>query len=305
MAGVANLAARDTVATQMAGVANIAQSAVFQAAGVANLAYLNGKVQLAGISNLSAKNATEVQLAGITNVAQSAAFQGAGVVNLAYYNGGVQLAGVANLSGKDATKTQVAGIANIADTSRCQIGLVNIARKAGVQVGLVNVCDTSDRVMVGLVNIARKGRLSELEISAGLVDNISVAYRLGTTKLYTFAELSHYFDGSLWLLGAGLGTQIPLSKSWGINVEGVSQSVLTCDLWKHDTFNHLSQARVLGYKRFAKYFAVFVGPTFYCYNANTGRSQSADLKAPYSIFSSQHGRIATKAWIGFSVGVRL
>ncbi|MDR1023063.1 MAG: STN domain-containing protein [Prevotellaceae bacterium] len=304
MAGVANLAVRDTAKAQMAGVVNVAQSSEFQAAGVANvaylngnvqlagvanLAYLNGKVQLAGISNLSAKGATEAQIAGISNAARSAEFQAAGIANLAYSNG----------------KVQVAGIANVADTSRCQVGLVNVAKRAGVQVGLVNVCDTSGGVMVGLINVARKGGLHEFEVSAGLVDNISVAYRLGTARLYTSAGLSYRFNDSRWLSGVGLGTQIPISKSWGINVEGVSQHVITSRFWEHGSFNHLSQLRVLGCKRFAKHFAVFAGPTFYIYNTNTSKSNSVDLKTPYTIYSDRHGNVATKAWIGFSAGIRL
>lgn len=334
LAGVANLAVRDTAKAQMAGVVNVAQSAEFQAAGVANLGYLNGKVQLAGVANQSVTGVTKAQIAGVANAARSAGFQLAGVTNLAYLNGKVQLAGVANLSAKGATEAQIAGVANaaqssefqaagvanlaysngkvqlagvvnVADTSRCQVGLVNVAKKAGVQVGLVNVCDTSDRVMVGLINIARKGGLHEFEVSAGLVDNISVAYRLGTAKLYTSAELSYRFSDNRWLSGAGLGTQIPISKSWGINVEGVSQHVITSRFWEHGSFNHLSQLRVLGCKRFAKYFAVFAGPTLYIYNTNTDKPNSVDLKAPYTIYSDRHGRVDTKAWIGFSAGIRL
>ncbi|MDR0415596.1 MAG: hypothetical protein LBH84_09340 [Prevotellaceae bacterium] len=287
LAGIANLAARDTASTQLAGIVNIAQSVGFQGAGIANVAQSavcqatgivnlagSGAVQLAGIANLSAKGAADVQLAGIVNAARSAKFQ-------------------------------ATGIANVADSSGCQVGLTNTARVAGVQVGLVNVCDTSGGVMVGLVNVAKRGGLREFEVSASLADNVSVAYRLGTAKFYSFAEVSHRFSGNLWLTGVGVGTQISLPRNWAINIEGLSQNVLTDFFWERGASNRLAQVRTLGGKRLAKYFAVFAGPSLCVYNTNVHRQGSVDLKAPYTIYSGQRGRIATKVWVGFSAGVRL
>jgi hypothetical protein len=287
LAGIANLAVRDTAIAQLAGIANVAQSVGFQGAGIANVAQSAG-FQGAGIANL-AYSSGKVQLAGIANAAQSAGFQGAGIANLAYGGG----------------KVQLAGIANAARTSRFQAGLVNVAQRSGVQVGLVNVCDTSTGVMVGLLNVAKRGGLHELEVSAGLAGAISVAYRLGIPKYYTFGELSFHADDNLWLSGVGVGTQVALPQKWGVNVEGLSQHVLTESFWKHGTINHLSQVRVLGYKRFAKYFAVFAGPALYVYHTNTKSSGSVDLVAPYSIYAGQLGRTAVKAWVGFSAGIRL
>jgi hypothetical protein len=260
-------------------------------------------VQLAGIANLSAKSTTDAQLAGIVNVAQSAHFQGAGIANLAYNNGKVQVAGIANLSPQKKTYAQVAGIVNVADTSLFQAGLVNVARRSGVQVGLVNVCDTSEGVMVGLVNVARKGGLYEFEVSMELVNQINLAYRMGTRKFYTFAEVSYRWDDRLWLHGIGFGTQIPLSKGWGVGVEGLSQSVFEKRFWEHNGLNMLMQVRVAATKQLAEHFSVFAGPTFSVYCADY--TNPASLTTPYHIFSYKGSRIATKAWVGFSVGVRV
>jgi hypothetical protein len=285
LAGIANLAVRDTAIAQLAGIANLAQSAGFQGAGIANAA------QSAGF-----------QGAGIANAAQSAGFQGAGIANLAQ-SAGFQGAGIANLA--QSAGFQLAGIANVASAPRFQAGLVNVAQRSGVQAGLVNVCDTSTGVMVGLLNIAKRGGLHELQVSAELANAISVAYRLGIPKCYTFWELSFRADDNLWLSGVGVGTQISLPKNWGINVEGLSQHALTKSFWKHGAINQLSQVRVLGYKRFAKYFAVFAGPALYVYHTNTKISGSVDLVAPYSIYAGQCGRTASKVWAGFSAGIRL
>ncbi|MDR2813700.1 MAG: STN domain-containing protein [Prevotellaceae bacterium] len=288
IAGFANLAVKDTADAQVAGVVNVAQSADFQMAGIANAAYHNGRVQLAGVANSSTKGATAAQLAGVANAAQSADFQAAGVANAAY---------------RDA-KVQLAGIANVTDTSRCQIGLVNAARKAGVQIGLVNVCDATDGVMIGLVNVAQKGGLRELEIGAG-IDQVNVAYRMGIKKFYTFAELSYRWNESLWLTGVGLGTQITLPKGWGMNIEGLSQNVLTNRFWERNGVTRLAQARVTAVRQLAKHFAVFAGPTFSVSCTNFTDSNAVDLRAPYHIFSVRGNHIATKAWVGFSAGVRI
>jgi hypothetical protein len=336
LAGVVNLAVGDTAKAQLAGVANMAQGADFQLAGIANAARHTAKVQLAGIANASAKGTTKVQVAGIANAAYHTAgvqlagianasakgttnVQVAGIANAAHHTAGAQVAGIANASVKGTVNAQVAGIANVAqsaklqaagianaaDTSRCQVGLVNAARKAGVQVGLVNVCDTSDGVMVGLVNVARRGGLYELEIGADPIDQLNLAYRMGTKKFYTLAELSYRWDERQWLSGVGVGTQITLPKSWSLNVEGASKSILTNPPWKDNGLNMLAQARVTAAKQLTKHLAVFAGPTLYVYYTNFTKPNSIDLVAPYHIFSVRGNHIATKAWIGCSLGVRI
>jgi hypothetical protein len=305
LAGVVNLAVRDTAKAQLAGVANLAQSSRFQLAGVANAASHTAKVQIAGVANASAKGAADVQLAGIANAANHAAkVQLAGIAN-ASVNGAAnaQLAGIANAA--RSAKLQLAGIANAADTSRCQVGMVNAARKAGVQVGLVNVCDTSGGVMVGLVNVARRGGLYELEIGTDPMNQLNLAYRMGAKKFYTFAELSCRWNERRWLSGVGLGTQITLPKSWSLNVEGASQNVLTSRFWERNGWNMLAHTRVTATKQLAKRFAVFAGPTFYVYCTKFTSSNSVELASPYHIFSVRGNHIATKAWIGLSLGVRI
>ncbi|MDR3188415.1 MAG: STN domain-containing protein [Prevotellaceae bacterium] len=261
-----------------------------QLAGVANLSL--GSVtgtQLAGMANLAGKGTAKAQLTGMANVAQRANLQAAGIANAAQHS----------------AKVQLAGIANVADTSRCQVGLLNAARRAGVQVGLVNICDTSDGIMVGLVNVARRGGLYELEVSVALANQLNLAYRIGTKKFYTFAELSYQWDERLWLTGGGVGAQIALPKGWALNVEGLSQSVLSGRSWKNDGLNMLAQTRVAGSKQLAKHFAVFAGPTFSVYYTKPNKSGSIDLPVPYHLFRVNNSHIAAKAWVGFSVGVRI
>ncbi|MDR0566074.1 MAG: hypothetical protein LBG47_03410 [Prevotellaceae bacterium] len=273
LAGVTNVAARDSAKAQLAGVANVAQGADFQAAGIANAAHRRANVQLAGIANATAS--AKLQAAGIANAAQRRA------------------------------NVQLASIANATDTSRCQVGLVNVARKAGIQVGLINVCDTSDGVMVGLVNVARRGGLYELEIGTDPMNHLDLTFRMGMKKFYTLAELSYRWDDRRWLSGVGLGTQISLPKTWSLKVEGASQHVLTSKFWQQGSLNLLAQARVAAAKQLTKHFALFAGPTFYVYCTNFTNPNSVDLSSPYHLFSVRGNRIATKAWVGLSMGVRI
>ena len=302
LAGVTNVAARDTAKAQLAGVANVAQGADFQSAGIANVAHRRANVQLAGIANATAS--AKLQAAGIANAAQHRAnVQLAGIAN-ATASAKLQAAGIANAA-QHRANVQLAGIANATDTSRCQVGLVNVARKAGVQVGLINVCDTSGGVMVGLVNVARRGGLYELEIGTNPMEHIDLTYRMGTKKFYTLAEFSYRWDDRRCLSGVGLGTQISLPKSWSLKVEGASQHVLTSKFWQQGSLNLLAQARVTAAKQLTKHFALFAGPTFYLYCTNFTNPNSVDLASPYHIFSVRGNRIATKAWVGLSMGVRI
>ncbi|MDR3365612.1 MAG: hypothetical protein LBO71_01380, partial [Prevotellaceae bacterium] len=147
--------------------------------------------------------------------------------------------------------------------------------------------------------------LYEFEVSTELVNRLNVAYRMGTKKLYTFAELAYRWDHNLWMPGAGLGTQIPLPKGWGVNVEGASSHVLSGDSWKLDGINMLAHARVSASKQLTKHFAVFAGPTFHVYCTDHTSSSSVDFPAPYHIFSFKDKHTTTKGWVGFSAGIRI
>jgi len=288
IANFVNFAAKDTAAAQLSGVVNVAQSSRFQGAGIANAAYGNGQVQLAGISNLSVKGNSAAQLAGIANAAMQA---------------NVQISGIANASGGN-NAVQISGIANAADTSNCQLGLVNVARKAGTQVGLINVCDTSSGVMIGLVNVAHRGSLRQLEVSSSS-QSVNVAGRMGTKKFYTFLELSHCYENSLWMHGIGFGTQVELPKKFGMNVEALFQNVSDKPFVSED-FNGLSQLRVVLYKQLAKHFSLFTGPVLYVYNSeHLEDGKSINFKVPsYSIYSDKGGRVSTDVWLGVTAGVR-
>jgi hypothetical protein len=215
----------------------------------------------------------------------------AGVVNAAKQSH-VQMAGIVNGS-RGRNRTQLAGVVNTADTSSLQIAsIVNTARHAGTQIGLVNVADTVGGVAIGLLNVVRRGGLHELEVSSRFFSasknntpDISVAYRLGMPRFYTFAEVSYNTD--LWMAGIGAGTQVNIRGRHGLNFELLSQNVIRPSTYSWlDWKDELTQLRVLYHYRFARYFALFGGPTLnFSYNYKNN--------------------VLTDTRIGFSVGVRL
>ncbi|GHT70077.1 hypothetical protein FACS189452_10810 [Bacteroidia bacterium] len=233
----------------------------------------------------------------------------AGIVNTAH-KADVQVAGVVNAAKQ--SRVQVAGAVNVADTPAVQIaGIVNTARHAGMQIGLVNVADTVSGISIGLLNVVRRGGLHEFEVSSRFFSastkstpDISVAYRIGMPRFYTFADLS--YNNDIWMAGIGAGTQINLKGKHGLNVEALSQQVIhpSVRFWDNGN-NQLYQLRVLYHYRFAKYFTLFGGPTLNFYYTDINKKNTINLPTPYTIFENQYGDVRTKTWIGFSVGVRL
>jgi hypothetical protein len=322
-AGIANIGLGEVTGTQVAGIANLGidGSAKAQIAGITNVAN-ESNVQIAGIVNAASE--TNVQMAGIVNTAENTTVQLAGIANAALKEGKVQTAGVVNVAKQadvqlagivnaslGSNKTQLAGIVNVADTSKVQVaGLLNVARRSGLQIGLVNIADTSSGISIGLLNIVRRGGLHEFEVSGRFLSasknarpDISVAYRIGMPKLYSFVEVSYNKD--LWLQGVGFGTQINLAGKHGLNVELMSQMVTTNARFWEDGDNQLSQLRVLYHYRFAKYFTLFGGPTLNFYFTDMNKTNTINIPTPYTIFEKQYGNVLTKTWVGVSVGVRL
>ncbi|GHT12115.1 hypothetical protein AGMMS4956_06230 [Bacteroidia bacterium] len=325
VAGIVNISPGKVTGVQAAGIANLALSgnAKVQIAGITNIILLgNAKAQITGITNAAkisdvqiagcanGVDTAKVQVTGIVNTAREADVQISGIVNAAMQSR-VQITGIVNASlGRNIT--QLAGIVNVADTSGVQLtGILNVARHAGTQIGLVNVADTSSGVSIGLFNFVRRGGLHEFEVSGRFFSasqkatpDISVAYRLGMPRFYTFVEMSYNKD--LWMQGLGFGTQINFAGKHGLDIELASQRVTTnARFWEDDGDNQLQQFRLLYHYRVAKYFTLFGGPTLNFYFTDTNKAKTINIPTSYTIFEEQYGNILTKWWIGFSVGVRL
>jgi len=119
--------------------------------------------------------------------------------------GGFQLAGLGNISRQEIKGVQVSTLFNYTKNLK------------GVQVGLVNIADTSTGYMIGLVNIARTG-YHALSISADDLLPLNVSYKTGSRKTYSIlmAGLDPRADKKAYMLGFGIGSDLPLSQKWSV-----------------------------------------------------------------------------------------
>lgn len=206
ISGLCNLVSAGASGVQISGLLNTAGAASgAQVAGLINTAQSHKGLQVAGLTNVTAGNAG-VQIAGLLNTAQSAA---------------VQIAGLSNLSPKS-SQVQVAGLVNAAGDSKGQIaGLINVARKVkGVQIaGLINIAEASD-YPVGFLNLIRNGE-KQLGITADESGNLVLAFRSGGRKTYGIlgAGMNVRMADAPYVMEAGLGIHIPMSKTLRLNLE--------------------------------------------------------------------------------------
>lgn len=237
---------------------------------------VNG-VEMGGIYNINTYNAKGVQMAGVLNHSgllessdNSNVIQFAGVHNYVRKGNAVQIAGVSNIA--EFGDAQIAGIVNVAEESNCQIsGCVNVTGKGGLQIGLINVRDTADGISIGLINIVKHGGVMEFGIETGDYVHTALMFRSGTKKFYgiigvganfnsinndifkihsPFSEKDVYFFN-----GAGIGTQIDLSKKISLNLELLDYGFINTS-----DYCSLIQFKPTINFNFANHFKVYFGP---------------------------------------------
>lgn len=212
-------------------------------------------LQIAGAMNLVGQNFEGVQISGGVNHViydfrglqigggynRSGKLKGlqlSGGVNIALgHVKGFQLAGGFNRA-DNVKGMQLSGGLNDADTLKgFQLAPINRAKvNAGVQLGVVNLADSASGTMIGIVNIAKKGGISTLNISASVLPQMSLTYKIGTPKLYSIYALggTNYKTTSYWNYGLGFGFQKKTPKQRPIHYEFMGS-------WFSDGFNDESQ----------------------------------------------------------------
>jgi len=270
--GIFNYTNKGISVVQYAGIANVGDTAYFQAAGIFNNAKESG-FQGAGLFNTA--NKAGAQTAGLFNIAKKSAFQGAGLFNVSQesycqlaglFNRGeitrFQAAGLWN-SAKE-TKCQLAGLVNVAQESYCQIApIVNVTKKGRFQMGLINVRDTADGVSLGLINIVKKGGVLEAGIEAGEFVHTAATFRSGVKYLYSIISVGYNYTDNFWTIGSGLGTSVKLVGNLSLNIELTHATLYTKGSIRYgnNQWNNLTQfSPILNY-RFAKHFKMYAGPS--------------------------------------------
>jgi hypothetical protein len=283
-------------------------------------------LQIAGVFNMVGGDVTGTQLAGIVSSTKGkvTGAQVSGMVNIGRDSViGAQVAGLYNIAGYHVNGAQVSGLFNTASGDvRYQVsGIYNKARFVSRrQAGLINVCDTTAKAPYGLLNFVKYG-YNRIEVGSSEAMFVNLGAKLGVRQLYNILQFGLRWDlideiengqtirGSYtsWSLGYGLGIAHRLGKRSLLNTELLAQHVNEKQSWTND-LNLWGQFRMNFDYQLNRRWSVYFGPTVNMmwsnlYNENTGEYGSVVPLDP--IWEQQSGKTNTKAWIGFTAGLRL
>lgn len=331
--GIGNVTRGDVWGTQIGGIFNINSG---YTEGVMLTSHFNINsgdfkgAQVSGIFNTNFAHFEGAAISGIFNFNRLAGdgFQGAGICNInSSIFKGVQMAGILNsntvfLSNDFSELTQISGVLNIntskidgAQISSClnintdtmkgvQVGLVNFAcQMDGVQIGLFNVCggDSSKVVPIGLLSIIKNG-LHQIEISANDLIYGNLNIKLGVNEFYSIFKFgfSVYQSNYIYSTGLGAGISVCISDKSRIHFE-LSDSYITD--FKSYTFSLLSKADLFFQYKFAKHFAMNIGPSYNSLFSVRRKSEIQPIIEPiYSFYNYNSRSYNVKDWVGANVG---
>lgn len=313
MGGLANLVSGTLTGVQVAGLVNTVGKDVrgVQVAGLINLD--RGKVshvQVAGIVNLVKDTVTAIQVSGITNLNRSCTrgFQLTGIYNQAKNVFGGQLAGIANY-GDTVYGAQVSGLVNAARViNGFQVsGLLNKAGHVnGSQLGFLNIANSVTGVPVGFFSFVKTGyHKAEIASDENLLTTLS--FRTGVDAFHNILIGGVQIDGgpSLWTLGYGLGSAIPLGKKWYLDLDVTAQQL---HLNNTDyTYSMLTKGFLGIEYRFGKNFSIAAGPTLNWYSSENTDPETDPVWnriKQRTISSSVNGSFANQLWVGGKLALR-
>jgi len=265
-----------------------------QIGGLANI--LTGKingVQIAGLANIVTHNCDGWQVAGLMNltIQDVRQVQISGLINWGNNVDGLQVAGLVNIAGKSITGVQIAGLLNCATTVY------------GLQLGLINVSnEIVQGVPLGLFSYVQRG-YHLFELSGNEIFFGNVGFKSGTRSFYNFVQFGMGSDYKLQ--GSyGIGTIVTLKKKLSLSIDASVGFV--CH--PTDTIYHgmlLKFNPALEY-RFAKHFAIFLGPAynFFLFSKGEPSATSRGLST-YDFYFTSTENASIQMWLGGVLGVRL
>ncbi len=312
-AGFVNTVGGDYFGLQGAGFVNVVGGNLdgFEGAGFCNVVgrKVNG-VQGAGFMNIAGDTMTGLQAAGFLNASNGS-------------NRGAQVAGFGNISGSGKVNLQASGFFNVADevAGGQAAGFFNRAGYVhGLQVaGFLNVCDSIDGLPLALISIVKYNGYRKFEVSASETEYVSMAFKMGVEKLYTIYKFGKPFGpGSMWIYGAGIGTQFDLTDVAFMNVELTSNYELrmgdsqTPRFFYWPRFNSYHQMAVSYGRALGGIAEIFIGPTLNVSVAYTDPVFYTDIPwdpiAPKWAFFDRtyntYNQTNVAIWVGLKGGMR-
>jgi hypothetical protein len=309
VAGLGNAVGHDVIGSQIAGMFNISGDTIFgvQAGGVFNIAGQGNAIQTAGVFNIAGRDFAGVQASGLFNVAgeNARSLQAAGLFNTSRGDARLQIGGLFNVS---------RGV-NVGQVS----SLINVAKQVkGFQIALLNVADTVNGISIGLLNFIRKG-YNRVEIAGSDAFFGNLSFKIGVKPFYNILYLGARITKApssipnneirelTWGLGYGLGTTIPFSRRFLVNLEAVFIKVNEREPWTTG-LHQMYQFRLPLDLRTGRRSSIFAGPTFNIlqskrFSTEYGFGGSELVKKPW--FDRMEGLKRTQGWMGFNVGIRI
>lgn len=312
---------------ELGGLLNINKTRMtgVQFGGLGNI--VGGKIngmQVGGLFNFDLGRFEGLQMAGLLNYIPDTLHGcqltlGANVVTGRCE--GWQLALLCNVAKKDVLKVQAAGLVNYArNVYGVQIGsLLNIARNHndgaqiavlmnyativnGLQLGLINISNTIERgIPIGLFSYVQEG-YHLLEISGNEIFYGNVAFKSGTRNFYNFVQFGVGSDYKL--LGAyGIGSIFSLTNKLSVNLDASAGFVYhpTGTVY-HGLLLKFNPALEM---RFAKHFAIFLGPSYNFYLFSKGEPSATPRGlSNYDFYFRSTPNASIQMWIGGTLGVR-
>jgi len=326
--GLLNIDRNDIRGVQVGGLGNIVggKGKGWQIGGLFNydLKKFEG-VQIGGLMNYVPDTISGVQIGGLVNTVMGKikGVQIAGLTNVVTSNSdGWQVAGLLNVTVKDVKQVQIAGLLNYGhNIDGVQIGgLINIARNHndgvqiggllnyativnGLQLGLINISNTVERgIPIGLFSYVQDG-YHLFEISGNEIFYGNVAFKSGTRRFYNIFNIGMGSDYKL-NFSYGIGTIFPLSKKLSMNIDAFAGFVYhPTDTVYHGLLLKLNPA--LEY-RFARHFAIFLGPAYNCFVFSKGKPSATSRGLSfYDFYFHSTENASIQMWIGGVLGVRL
>jgi hypothetical protein len=333
-AGFLNVNMGDMKGFQAAGFSNIVLGNVegFQGAGFANLVYGDVKgFQGAGFLTLTSGNSQSFRGAGFANIVGGShqGFMGSGFINVTGGDyQGFAGSGFANVTGGDAQGffgagfgnftggrlqgAQLAGFMNVAgDVNGLQAaGFLNVAATVdGAQIGFINVADTITGVPIGFLSIVKRGGYRSLEVAASDALFMNASFRIGVPLFYNIFSFGvrPFGDVTASGFGYGIGTQIELTETAGLQLEAHSTSLNEFWEWESSRTNQLTEIRATFGINTGSRLELFAGPVIYNQvigiDAETG-TDGLSLSRHHFHRSTYRDK-AWEWWIGARGGLRV
>jgi len=318
--GFANILKYDMKGAQMAGFSNVVlgNASGAQFSGFTNYvgkSYTKG-AQFSGFANVINSSSEVIQASAFNNtvVGKLKGVQIAGFTNYAQGLSGSQLAGFANINTSDVSGAQLAGFGNLStgNVKGVQIaGFFNIAKKVkGTQIaGFFNYAESlEDGIAIGFLSFIRDG-YHTVEVGGNESFYATASYKTGTRKFYNILSLGGSLrnDVLIWAYGYGIGTTLPISPKWDVQVEGLAYQVNE-DEWHSDELNLLNKLNLTASYKLSDYISIYGGPTMNLLVSQRRDAEGNFTKSavvPWSIFDKSYTDSRIIMYPGFTVGIRL